>query len=34
MGYKKRFKKHKEFTGTKIEVKRNNIEFAIKKFKN
>ena len=34
MGYKKRIKKYKEFTGTKVEVRNNNIEFAIKKFKN
>ena len=34
MGYKKRVKKYKEFTGTKVEVRNNNIEFAIKKFKN
>ena len=34
MGYKKRFKKHKEFTGTRVEVRNNKIEFAIKKFKN
>ena len=34
MGYKKRVVKHEMFSGTKIEVKKNNIEFAIKKFKN
>ena len=32
MGYRKRVKKHKEFTGTKVDVRNNNIEFAIKKF--
>ena len=28
MRYKKRVKKHKEFTGTMVEVRNNNIEFA------
>ena len=34
MGYKKRAVKHEVFSGTKVIVKKNNIEFAIKKFKN
>ena len=34
MGYKKRVVKHEVFSGTKVEVKKNNIELAIKKFKN
>tara|TARA_Y100001938_G_scaffold126665_1_gene178810 strand:- start:175 stop:417 length:243 start_codon:yes stop_codon:yes gene_type:complete len=34
MGYKKRVVKHEVISGTKVEVKKNNIEFAIKKFKN
>ena len=34
MGYKKRTVKHEVFSGTKVVVKKNNIEFAIKKFKN
>ena len=34
MGYKKRTVKHELFSGTKVIVKNNNIEFAIKKFKN
>jgi ribosomal protein S21 len=34
MGYKKRTVKHEVFSGTKVIVKNNNIEFAIKKFKN
>jgi ribosomal protein S21 len=34
MGYKKRVKKTKMFTGTHVDVKKNNIELAIKKFKN
>ena len=34
MRYKKRVVKHEVFTGTKVEVKKNNIELAIKKFKN
>ena len=34
MGYKKRVVKHELFSGTKVIVKNNNIEFAIKKFKN
>ena len=31
MGYKKRVVKHEVFSGTKVVVKNNNIEFAIKK---
>ena len=34
MGYKKRVTKHEVFSGTKVVVKKNNIELAIKKFKN
>ena len=34
MGYKKRVVKHELFSGTKVIVKKNNIELAIKKFKN
>ena len=34
MGYKKRVIKDIFITGTKVEVKHNKIEFAIKKFKN
>ena len=29
MGYKKRVVKHEMFSGTKIEVKKNNIEFEL-----
>ena len=34
MGYKKRVIKGTFISGTKVEVKKNNIELAIKKFKN
>ena len=34
MGYKKRVTKNNLISGTKVEVKKNNIELAIKKFKN
>ena len=34
MGYKKRVIKDNQITGTKVEVRNNKIEFAIKKFKN
>ena len=34
MGYKKRVTKHEVISGTKVIVKKNNIELAIKKFKN
>ena len=34
MGYKKRVIKDRYITGTKVEVKHNKIELAIKKFKN
>ena len=34
MGYKKRVIKDNQITGTKVEVRKNNIELAIKKFKN
>ena len=34
MGYKKRIVKDTFITGTKVEVKHNKIELAIKKFKN
>ena len=34
MGYKKRVTKHEVNSGTKVIVKKNNIELAIKKFKN
>ena len=34
MGYKKRVIKGTIITGTKVEVKNNNIELALKKFKN
>jgi len=34
MGYNKRNTNKIEITGTRVEVKHNNIEFALKKFKN
>ena len=34
MGYRKKVTKKQEFAGTRVEVRNNKIEFAIKKFKN
>ena len=34
MGYRKKVTKKQEFTGTRVEVRNNKIELALKKFKN